>query len=133
VILALAVGCGSSASDGGTTTRQNIFTGALSITSALPGGSAACGVTHTVTFSAAGADVHTVSAAGGDCVTFVNADAAMHQPASIPLAGCPELNAPAPLAQSGTFTTAPLAGPKACNWQDLLNPPGTPGGTGGGY
>jgi len=125
--------CGGGGGDGGT---LNPFLGTVSITSALPAGNTACLATHDVTFSGAGANIHQVSAAGGDCLRFTNTDTAQHQPFSIPTSGgCPELRAPVPLAQNGVFTTPPLGGPGTCNWQDLLNPPtaGGGGGGGGGY
>jgi hypothetical protein len=108
----------------------NAFTGTLSITSALPAGTTTCQTPHTVTFTSVAVNVHTVSAAGGDCVEFVNSDTVgSHQPASIGSPACPELDAPGPLAPGATFTTAPLGGPKTCNWEDSLNPP-TPGSPG---
>ena len=120
------VGCGGpSPKPAGPPT--NAFTGTLTITSALPAGTTTCLATHTVTFSSMGVSVQVVSAAGGDCLTFTNADTASHQPASIGSPICAELDAPAPLTQGQSFTTAPLGGPKTCHWEDLLNPP-----TGGG-
>jgi hypothetical protein len=122
-------GCGGSDPSPGA--GNNPFTGSLSITSALPMGTTTCLATHTVTFTSTGLSVRTVSAAGGDCLAFTNADTASHRPATIGTPICAELNAPAPLAQGQTFTTAPLGGPKTCFWQDSLNPP--PPGGGGGY
>jgi hypothetical protein len=109
---------------------QNAFTGTLTITGAIPPGTTTCLATHVVTLGATGADLHLVTAGGGDCVTFMNGDpVASHQPASIGTPACPELDAPGPRAPGVPFTTHPLAGPKTCLWQDLLNPPtaGAPG------
>jgi len=121
-------GCGSASNSGGVT---NPFLGTLSITSGLPTGTTTCLATHTVTFASTGTSVHTVSAAGGDCLSFTNSDTAPHQPASIGTPACNELNAPGALTQGQTFTSTPLGGPKTCHWQDSLNPP--PAGGGGGY
>ncbi|HEY6098226.1 MAG TPA: hypothetical protein VIW03_02270 [Anaeromyxobacter sp.] len=132
-LLAIAA-CGGGTSSGGGGVPINAFTGTLTITSALPPTAPPCTPTNTktVTFTAGGADVHQVTVAGGDCVQFVNADAAGHQPASIGTPACPELNAPTVLVMNQPpYTTPPLNGPKTCNWQDALNPPG--GGGGGGY
>ncbi len=128
-LVALA-GCGGNGSGGGT----NPWLGTLQITSAAPGGATTCATTHTVRFTASGVAPTSVTAAGGDCVAFENQDTAPHQPASNPHpthTQCPELNAPGPLTQGMTFTTAVLSGPKTCGWHDHLNPPAT--GTGGGY
>jgi hypothetical protein len=133
VVLGLGVlaGCGGGGGGGGTTgPATNAFTGTLSITSAKPAGTVACAGAHTVTFTSAGASVHVVGLAGGDCLVFTNGDTASHQPASIGSPACPELDGPT-LAQGGAFTSAPLDGPKDCHWQDSLNPP-TAGGGGGG-
>ena len=129
-LLALA-GCGGSDPASGPLT--NAFTGTLSIAGPLPTGTTTCQATHTVTFTSAGANLHTVSAAGGDCLTFTNSDTASHRPASIGTPACAELDASLPLAQGQSFTTTPLGGPKTCHWQDLLNPPSAGGGGGGGY
>lgn len=123
----LLAACGG-ASDGGTSGLA--FAGSLSITSALPGGVTTCQATTVVTFSAAGADVHNVTLAGGGCLEFVNADAAPHRPASFGASACTELDGPT-LAKDARFTTAPFDGPRACQWQDALNPP--PAGGGNGY
>jgi plastocyanin len=124
------MGCGG----GGATpaVQYNIFNGTLSITSALPAGITTCqGTPHAVSFTAAGSLPHTVSAAGGECVTFTNNDTVPHQPATYGAVSCPELNGPS-LATGQSFTTAPLGGPKSCIWEDSLNPPGSAGG-GAGY
>jgi hypothetical protein len=110
----------------------NAFTGTLSISSALPASTTTCLATHTVSITAAGASLHNVGAAGGDCLAFVNDDTADHQPATYGSPACPELDAPAALVPGGTFTTAPLSGPKTCHWEDSLNPPSSGGGGGGG-
>jgi hypothetical protein len=122
-------GCG-----GSDAAAPNPFEGTLSISSALPAGATTCGATQTVAFSAAGASVHQLSVAGGDCVTFTSADSAgAHQPASFGTTSCPELNAPSALSAGQSFTTQPLSGPKTCIWQDLNNPPGGGGGGNPGY
>lgn len=120
--------CGGSSTSGST---PNPYLGTLTVTSAS--NALSCGTIHTVSFVAGGVNVHTVSAAGGDCLQFTNTDMADHQPASLPATACTELDAPAPLAHGASFTTAPLDVSKVCNWQDLLNPPGAGGGGGGGY
>jgi hypothetical protein len=122
------VGCGGSMSSPPAPTT-NALTGTLTITGALPAGAACLPTnTHTVTFSAGKVSPNAVSAAGGDCLTFINSDTVAHQPASIGSPACPELDAPGPLVNGQPpFTTLPLAGTKTCRWQDLLNPPGTPG------
>jgi hypothetical protein len=122
--------CGGS-SGGGGGLALNAFTGTLTISGALPAGTTACLTTHTVTFTAAGADLHSVDAAGGDCLAFTNSDTAQHQPAGR-VAACSALNGPA-LGTGATFTTAPLSGPLSCPWEDALNPPTSGGGGGGGY
>jgi hypothetical protein len=124
--LLVLVGCGGSSSSSSGTPPINAFTGTLTITSALPMGTTACSATQTVTFTAAGASVHTVTAAGGDCLTFMNSDTASHRPASNG-PGCPELDAASSLTQGQSFTTPPLAGPKTCYWEDALNPPSSGG------
>lgn len=131
-LLALA-GCGGSNSSSSSGSLTNAFTGTLSIAGPLPTGTTTCQATHSVTFTSAGADLHTVSAAGGDCLSFTNSDTASHRPASIGTPACAELDAPLPLAQGQSFTTTPLGGSKTCHWQDLLNPPTAGGGGGGGY
>jgi hypothetical protein len=127
--------CGGSSMNAGSV--PNPFLGTLSITDALPAGTTTCQATHTVTFTSTGVSVHTVSAAGGDCLTFTNADTASHRPASIGSPTCPELDASVALTQGQSFTTTPLGGPKTCLWEDALNPPsagaGGGGGGGGGY
>jgi plastocyanin len=133
VALALGLaGCG-----GGSTAASglplNLFTGTLDITSALPAGTTTCqGTALAVSITAAGSLPHTISAAGGECVTFTNNDAVAHRPASYGTVACPELAAPSSLAAGQSFTTGPLAGPKTCMWQDVVNPPGSTGGGGGG-
>lgn len=129
--LLLAAGCGGSPSSSGGST-VNAFTGTVGITGAVPAGATTCVSTKIVHFSSAGADVHTVSVPGGGCVQFVNDDVAgQHQPAANSTNPCPELNAPGPLGAGQSFTTPLLGGPKTCDWQDVLNPPGSGGG--GGY
>lgn len=121
--------CGGPGAGGGPSV--NAFTGTVSVTSALPAGTTTCAAVQTVTFTAGGASVHTVSIPGGGCVAFVNNDAADHQPATRASNPCPALDAPGPLHAGATFTTAPLgasAGAQTCDWQDLLNPPGSGGG-----
>jgi plastocyanin len=124
------MGCGGASTPAAP--QYNIFNGTLSITSALPVGTTTCqGTPHAVTISAAGSLPHTISAAGGECVTFTNTDAVPHQPATYGAVSCPELDGPS-LATGQAFTTVPLGGPKSCIWQDSLNPPGSAGG-GAGY
>jgi hypothetical protein len=125
--LAALASCGGSTA-GGTGAAVNAFTGSLKISSALPAGMTTCGSTQTVVFTAGGANVHDLTLAGGDCLKFTNNDTAPHQPAAGAGNPCLELNAPGPLAQSQSFTTVPLSGPKDCNWMDALNPPGGGGG-----
>lgn len=117
--------CGGSSS---TAAPLNPFLGTLTVTSALPAGTSTCQATHAVTFTSTGVSEHTVSAAGGDCLTFTNGDTASHQPASVGSPACAELDAAAALAQGQSFTTAPLGGPKTCHWEDALNPPSGGGG-----
>lgn len=130
--LLVAAGALGLAACGGSSTNTgpvaNPFLGTLTITGALPAGTTNCLATHTVTFSSMGVSVQAVSAAGGDCLSFTNADTASHQPASIGSPVCAELDAPAPLTQGQSFTTAPLGGPKTCHWEDALNPPSGGGG-----
>ncbi len=136
-LLLLAAGglwsCGGSDCDSSSGT--NAFTGTLSITSASSGFTT-CQHTQTVTFTAAGVSAQAVAVAGGDCVTFVNADAASHWPESDPHPAhtqCPELNVAAPLAPGQSHTTAVLSGPKTCGWHDHLNAPASRCTSGGGY
>ena len=123
-------GCGGS--DTSAAAVINPFLGTLSIASALPTGTTTCLATHTVTFTSTGVNLHTVNAAGGDCLTFTNSDTSSHRPASIGTPTCAELDASAALTQGQSFTTTPLAGPKTCHWEDALNPPPAGGGGGGG-
>jgi hypothetical protein len=118
--------CGGSSTPAST---LNPYLGTLTISGASSGNT--CATTTPVLFIAGGVDRHTVTVAGGDCLSFTNNDTAAHQPASIGTPACPELDGPA-LAHLATFTTAPLSGTKTCHWQDALNPPST-GGGGGGY
>ena len=136
-LCALAACGGSSPDPGGGAPATNVYSGTVSVTGALAAGTTTCqGTAQVVTFkpAAAGADVHTVTVPGGGCVQFVNADGAAHQPAArTATVGCTALNAPAALANGGSFTTGPLgagSGPVSCDWIDALNPPG---GGGGGY
>lgn len=124
--LAGLAACGGS-SGSGFNPDINAFTGALTITSALPPGTTICLTTSTVTFTAGGVDVSQVTVSGGGCIAFTNADAAVHWPMSNPPTGCPELNAPAALSNGQTFTSAPLDGPKGCFWLDAQNPPASGG------
>jgi hypothetical protein len=127
--LLLAAGCGGGGGSGGP--GAIAFAGTLTISSAST--AVACGTTTTVTFSATGADRNTLAIAGGDCLDFVNADTAHHQPQAIgtAAASCTELNGPS-LANGAHYTTPPFTGgPKTCQWQDALNP--IPTGGGGGY
>jgi hypothetical protein len=123
------LGCGGASPAPGAPPQQNAFTGTLIIAGTLPAGTTTCQAVQTVTFTAAGASVHSVNAAGGTCVTFTNSDVASHQPASLGASVCPELDATGPLVTGASFTTSPLSGPKTCQWEDLLNPPtaGSPG------
>ena len=127
--LLLTAACGGGGGGGGN--NGLAFAGTLTVSSALPSGVTTCQATSQVKFTAAGADVHTLSIPGGDCVEFVNNDTAHHQPASVPTAPCPELNGAPSLAAGGTFTAGPFNGPKACQWEDALNP--VPAGGGSGY
>jgi len=132
VLLAVAgvlglIGCGGTSSPSAMGPPTNAFTGTLSITSALPTGTTTCLATHTVSFTAAGANLHTVSAAGGECLAFTNNDTVNHQPASNGAVACPQLDDSVSLTPGQTFTTTPLGGPMTCYWKDLLNPPTTGG------
>jgi hypothetical protein len=110
-------------------TVPNPYLGTLTITSAATTNT--CVTTHTVRFTSGTVDTHTVTAVGGDCLSFTNADTVNHRPATIGTSACNELNA-STLVAGATFTTVPLSGPKVCTWQDALNPPATGGGGGGG-
>jgi len=128
--LAGLAACGGPAAGGGGA-GVNAFTGTITVTSALPAGTTTCASTQTVTFTAAGADIHAVSIAGGGCIKFTNGDTADHQPAARASNPCPALDAPGPLHGGASFTTQPLgaaSGMETCDWQDLLNPPGSGGG-----
>jgi len=108
----------------------NPYLGTLTITSAAATNT--CVITHMVHFMAGTVDTHTVPAAGGDCLIFVNDDTAAHKPATIGTPSCPELNGPS-LAQGASYPVpGVLSGPKTCHWQDALNPPAAGGGGGGG-
>lgn len=122
--------CGGGGGDGGA--APVAFAGTLDVTSALPAGTTTCQATSVVTFSAAGADVHAVSLAGGGCIQFVNTDDAPHRPAPFGEVPCAELGGPS-LAKGASYTTPPLDGPRACVWQDGLNPMPPGGGGGSGY
>jgi hypothetical protein len=131
--LAALAACGGTMSSGSSGPLQNAFTGTITVTSALPAGTTTCGTTQTVTFTAGGANVHSVSVPGGGCVTFMNSDTADHWPATQASNPCAAANAPAQLHSGQSFTTQPLGaatGMQTCDWEDLLNPP-TSGG--GGY
>jgi len=129
--LAAAAACGDGAPQAGTAgPLLNRYTGTITVSSALPGGTSSCVTTQTVVFSATGVSTFQVSVPGGGCVTFTNSDTAQHRPATRNPNPCPALNSPAALATSQVFTTAPLgntSGPQTCDWEDALNPP-TPGG-----
>jgi plastocyanin len=139
--LTLAAALGVAACGGGNSSTptagvpQNAFTGTITISSAMPAGTTNCLATSPVVISATGAAPHTVTVAGGDCVAFQNTDTAAHHIISNSVGGCAELSALAAVAGGNTITTAPLGGPKACNWEDAFNPPpvGGGGGGGGGY
>lgn len=129
LVLGLLVAACGGGSEGGVSPLA--FAGTFSVTTALPAGTTACLTTSTVTFSAAGADLHTFTLAGGDCLDFVNADTAPHRPASFGATPCPALDAPAALGPGARYTTPPLDGPITCQWQDALHP--IPAGGGNGY
>ncbi len=134
LLLLAAAGLWSCGSTCDSSSSTNAFTGTLSITSANPG-SITCQHTQTVTFTAAGVSTHSVSVAGGDCLTFVNGDTLSHWPESDPHplhTDCPELNIGVALAPGQSHTTAVLSGPKTCGWHDHLNPPMS-SCTSGGY
>jgi len=122
---------GSDSAPGGGGALLNRYTGTVTVSSALPTGTTACVTTQTVTFNAAGVSTFQVTVPGGGCVTFTNGDTAPHQPATRNPNPCAALNAPAALAASQSFTTAPLGsatGAQTCDWQDALNPPTAGGG-----
>jgi plastocyanin len=122
-LLALAA-CGGGGGDGGFSV--NSFTGTLNVAAGTPSGT--CVTTHPLTISATGITPDVVNAIVGDCVRFTTSDAGAHQVAAREATGCAELNGP-PLAGVGqSFTTAPLAAPKVCHWQDLENQPAGGGG-----
>ncbi len=108
----------------------NPFLGTLTISSAAATNT--CGTVAPVVFTATGVDRHTITIAGGDCLSFTNSDTGAHQPSSIGTPTCPGLDGPV-LTNGQTFTTAPFTTAGTCHWQDALNPPSTGGGGGGGY
>jgi hypothetical protein len=123
----LAAGCGG----GGPSGPSGLdWAGTINVTSAMTPGNLSCLSTTVVTFKAAGVDVHAVNTAGGGCVEFVNADTTTRRPGPAGATLCPELSGPV-LAQGQSFTTAPLDGPRTCQWQDVLHP--IPSGGGSGY
>ncbi|MBI5069953.1 MAG: hypothetical protein HZB56_17095 [Deltaproteobacteria bacterium] len=134
LLLAACGGGGDSPAGGGGQTT-NIYTGTITVTSAMAAGTTSCqGTTAVVRFKAAGggADIHSVTVAGGGCVQFVNDDGADHRVAGrSATTGCGGLNAPAATPAGQSYTAGPLgaaAGPITCDWQDSLNPPGAGGG-----
>lgn len=132
--LAALGACGGADPPAAGAPATNAFTGTAAVTTAFAGGTTCQGTPQVVVFLAAGAgaNVHTVSVAGGGCIQFNNSDSSPHRPsARSAVAGCAGLTAPAAVAPGGSFITAPLgapAGPISCDWEDALNPPG-----GGGY
>jgi len=134
-LLALSACGGGSNMSGGGAPATNAFTGTVTVTSALAAGTTTCqGANQVVRFKAlgAGADVHTVTVAGGGCIQFQNDDAAPHQVAArAATAGCAGLNAPGATPAAGSYVAGPLgsaAGPVTCDWMDALTPPGNGGG-----
>jgi|SRR5712671_4065175 len=75
--------------------------------------------------TAAGINPRTITIPSGVQVSFVNKDTASHQITS----SCPELSTPMALATDQSFTSAPLTGPKTCNFNDTVNPGTTFAGT----
>jgi hypothetical protein len=122
------VGCGGG---GSSAAPLNPYLGTLTISGGTT--SATCLTTHQVTFQSGTVSTHTVSAVVGDCVSFTNSDTSSHQPNSLPTGSCPDLDDASPLAPGASYTSPPFGAAKVCNWQDLLNPPSTGGGSGGGY
>jgi plastocyanin len=88
--------------------------------------------------TAAGIAPNAITIPTGAQVRFVNKDTVSHR---ITSSNCPELSTQA-LATDETFTSAPLTGPKTCNYNDTVNPgtsfagtvtilqPGVDGGSG---
>jgi plastocyanin len=67
--------------------------------------------------TAAGINPRTITIPSGVQVSFVNKDTASHQ---ITSSNCAELSSQA-LATGESFTSAPLTGPKMCNFNDTVN------------
>ncbi len=67
--------------------------------------------------TAAGINPRTITIPSGVQVSFVNKDTASHQ---ITSNDCAELSSQA-LATDQSFTSAPLTGPKTCNFNDTVN------------
>ena len=112
ITLADAVGlwaCGGSSKNdsGGGGLPTNIWSGAVTV-GAGPAG--ACATPQMVTFTAAGADIHTVTIPGGGCIKFQNNDTVPHQPASYGPTSCPELTFASPIPAAAPVTIhRPLA------------------------
>lgn len=130
--LLLSSACGGGGGGGGV--NGLAFAGTLTVTSAGPApDNTVCGTTTRITFTADGADLHTPSLAGGDCLQFVNADATgtTHKPEAFGATLCSQLDGPI-LARDASFTTVPFNVAKTCQWIDALHPPSSGGGGGGG-
>lgn len=124
---------------GGSSVSPIAFAGTFTVAGAVPADAPdTCQTTTTVTFHADGTDRHTATLTGGDCLDFVNADTAPHQPAAYgtTAADCPLLDAPAALAKDAHYLAGPLGGPASgalsCQWEDKLHPIPAGGGGGGG-
>jgi len=130
--LLLAACGGGSSSPGGV--DNTIFAGTVTVQAVGTAG-ATCANTIPVTYRATGVTPQGPQIDLGDCLDFVNADTAPHQPRSSGTVLCPELdsevNAPALIPGGGHRTTPPFNTARACLWEDALNP--VPTGGGGGH
>ncbi len=127
----LLAACGASNDSGPDNT---IFAGMVTVQSTGTAGSS-CATTHPVTYRASGVSPQSLAISLGDCLDFINADTAAHQPESSGTLLCPELDsevgAPKLIAAGGHRTTPPFNTARACLWQDALHP--VPPGGGGGH
>jgi len=123
--------CGSGARNG---VDNTIWAGTVTVQATGSAGTT-CATTHSVTYTASGVSPQGPAIGLGDCVDFVNSDAAAHQPESSGTILCPELdsevNAPKLIPAGGHRTTPPFNTARVCLWQDALNP--VPSGGGGGH
>jgi len=124
--------CGSGSTTSGV--DNTIWAGTLTVAATGTAG-ATCATTHTVTYGVAGVSPQGPTIGLGDCIDFVNTDAAAHQPESSGTVLCAELdsevNAPKLIPAGGHRTTPPFNAARVCLWQDALHP--VPAGDGGGH